>query len=392
MATTTDAIRINGPVGDGGDNNIVDVIRIEMRLNDFIEEKAIKGVTDTLFTGWMTDEFIHVIRKFQQHVVGLPRPDGRIDPNGKTLKYINGSTSMRGGKAPATPVKPPATVAAARKKIAETAGKYQREGGHFLMGARGDMPGLANGHPLRPAYTMPASFMDNTHPHDIGPAINAAWVKTSRFGILGCMGRPARKKIPNNGKLLPGNPRLKLLDNYVECIRTMRSVLIPPTRWPGFEFYELSPKKFDAATTPDEFLKLLGSGVTGIQFPRRTSPHGQLHLGESCIGRRHYDCIGFVNFVLSKVLSANWATDMSFYRKSNSKFDVKEFKESEKSDVIALAQDGDIVLKSAAEKHCGICRTVNGTMAVANSRSMATGLINSPLTAEWTFLARLKSV
>ena len=387
-----EAIRINGSVGEGGDNNIIDVIRIEMRLNDFIEEKAINGVTDTLFTGWMTDEYIQVIRKFQKHVVGLPSPDGRIDPNGKTLKYINGSTSMRGGKAPAKPVTPPANVAAARKKIADTAGKYLREGGHFLMGARGDMPGIANGHPLRPAYTMPASFMDNTHHTNLGPAINAAWVKTSRFGILGCMGSPVRKKIPNNGKLLPGDPRIKLLNNYVECIRKMRSMAIPPERWPGFEFYEKSPKKFDAAADPGAFLKLLGSGVTGIQFPRRLNPHGQLHLGESCLGRRHYDCIGFVNFVLSKVLSANWATDMTFYNPKNTKFDVKEFKESEKSDLVTLAQDGDIVLKSASEKHCGICRTVNGKMAVTNSRSMAQGLVNSPMKPEWTFLARLRKV
>ena len=391
-------IRLSSSVGEGGDNLTADVIGVEMHLNIFIVAGALKGVSDALFTiGQMTPRFIEVIKIFQKQIVGLSRPDGKVDVNGRTIKFLNGPISARGGKVTPGPVTPPANVMAARKKIADVAGKYLNEGGHFLMGSQGDMPGMANGHPLRPAITMPATFMDESHPKKLGPAVKAAWIPNTAFGALGCMGRPFRKGIPNNGIIAPSDPRLAQLTKYMESIRKMRDAGIPVTRWPGFDAYLGFAGGFDAATTFGQFDTLCTAAGVGTQFPRRINPDGAIHLGESCVGHRHYDCIGFVNFVLSKVLKSSmasgiWATSMKYFMATGPRFHVTEFDDSAKDDVLTLAEPGDIVLKSETEKHCGICREVGGKMVVTNCRSMATGLINSKLTGEWKFLARLKAV
>ncbi len=277
-----------------------------------------------------------------------------------------------------------------KEKIANTAGKYLNDGGHFLMGTIGNMPKMANGHPVRPVFTLPATFIDEKHHTKLGPSINAAWVKTGKFGILGCMGRPKKKGFPNNGQVISQKDKDDIKD-YTECIRMAKDAGVSASRWPGFDVYRSKKIKFDTATKLN-ISSLCVIGGPNQQYPRRISPNGQLHLGETCVGHRHYDCIGFVNFVLSKVLVSRWAQSMEFYMKDSTKFDVTEFADSDKAKVISLAEPGDLVFKSKSESHCGIIREVNGRILVTNCRGMSTGLINSSLTAEWKFLARLKSI
>jgi hypothetical protein len=64
----------------------------------------------------------------------------------------------------------------------------------------------------------------------------------------------------------------------------------------------------------------------------------------------------------------------------------------DKSDVFALAEPGDLVFKEPSETHCGIVTTFGQDRVVTNCRSIRVGLINSPLTAEWHSLAKLKHV
>jgi hypothetical protein len=389
----TKSVQIAGSVGDGGSNLTADVIGVEMHLNIFIVAGAIPGRKDPLFTmGQMTPDFISVIRSFQKHVVGSSSPDGRVDPNGVTIKYLNGPISARGGKVSPGKIAPPADVATARKRIAETAQRYLKEGGHFLIGAHGDMPGAANGHPMRPDYTKPATLLEWGHPLGLGPTVLGAWTRTGRHGMLGCMGRAGRHGAAGTS-LPPGDPLLPLLDTYMESIVAMRDVGIPLTRWPGFKTYLAHAIAFSGATSFAAFDALCPKEAKASEvYPRRINPRGLIHLGESCAGRRHYDCIGFVNFVLSKVLSAKWKFDMEFYTRDSSTFKVTRFEDGSKSDVLSLAEEGDIVLKDVSESHCGICTTFSNRVVVTNCRSMSLGLINSELTAEWRFLARLRHV
>lgn len=391
--TPKSPIYINAAVGAApAPNNVADVVGVEIHLNIFIITGNLKGVTKPLFTiGKMTDEFIKVIRVFQKQIVGSSNPDGRVDPNGTTLKFLNGPISARGGKMDPGKLTPPASVATARKQIAETAGVLQREGGHFLMACSGDMPGRANGHPVRPAFTRPAVLLERSHELQLGPAVNAAWTSIKGFPRLGCMGAPKKLKglVHEDGRLPPGDPKLALLDKYVERVGVMRDVGVANHFWPGLDFYETRAAAFDAATTRSEFLSISKPNNSDGHFPHRTQPFGLIHLGQSCVDRRHYDCIGFVNFVLSKVLSAKFSQTMEFFTKSSTRFKVQDVVGK---DISLIAEEGDIVLKSLAERHCGVCRIVSGQMVVTNCRSMEDGLLNSSIVPEWSFLARLISV
>lgn len=87
--------RITGSVGADStsikaDNRLADIIKVEINLNIFILAGAVKGIdrTDILFHKSVDDEFINAIKKFQRHVVGMSNPDGRVDPNGRTLKFF----------------------------------------------------------------------------------------------------------------------------------------------------------------------------------------------------------------------------------------------------------------------------------------------------------------
>ncbi|MDP3474702.1 hypothetical protein [Hydrogenophaga sp.] len=374
----------------GAANQKGEVIAVEIHLNLFILSGNIKGISKPLFTmGNMTPQFIKVIEAFQKQIVGLPKPDGRIDPNGKTLKYLNGPLSARGGKVKPGSLPPLDNAASARQKIAETAIKYLKEGGHFLFGAQGDMPGAANGHPLRPASTMPATFIDRSHPSRLGPSVNAAW-RVTHLGTLGCMGCPDKLRNPIHS-IIPIEPRMQTVEKYFAFIERAKNFGIPHKNWPGFDLYESMPHAFDAAVTRQALQSICFNKGRKNRFPRRIAPDSNIFLGESCVGRRHYDCIGFVNFVLSRVLKSDWRADITFYQSPSKRFSVTDLS-NRKSDVILLAREGDIVLKSADERHCGICVASDAGINVVQCQGMHSGLIKTRLNDEWSFLARLINV
>jgi hypothetical protein len=389
-------LHISGPVGiiqaGQSGNAMADVIGVEMHLNLFIWSGNLKGVKPLFTMGVMNDEFIKVIKAFQKQVVGSSNPDGRVDPNGKTLKFLNGPLDAKGGKIEPEEVKPPADVEAAREKIAQTALRYFHEGGHFLMGAIGDMPGRANGHPLRPAHTKPATFMDFDHPSLLGPSVNAAWTTFPKIGMLGCMGRPKTAQIDGDGLLTPVDPKVSELPAYMSIVRRMKDASIAPFRWPSLTMYLANKAKFLAATSDADLRKLSLMGPGPSEYPRRINSGGLIHLGESCEGIRHYDCIGFVNWVLSKVLRPEWKRAMEFYTTPSGKdlFHVREFASG--GDLVAAAEVGDLVAKSPTDPHIGICAVHNGSLKVVNCRSMNEGLVCTKLKDEWKFLSRLHRV
>ncbi len=372
-------------------NRIGDVVSVGFLLNKFIGSGNLPGVSSLITGVGKADQaLISAIKQFQREIVGLTRPDGRVDPNGKTIKYLNGPVEARGGKTIGEPVAPTKSVQEAREAIARTARQFASQGGHFLFGSRGDMPGLTNGHPGRPGYTRPALFMESSHPSGLGPAVKSAWAITPHSGMIGCTGE-------THDGLKDTVDRVgldKKLAAYLTVIRKYKDQGIDAQHWPGFDQFLLAQARMSAAHARHELLALVQHHPSMGLYPRKWGPGSPVTFGVSCLGVRHYDCIGFVNFVLSKVLSPQWATNMDWYRNQVSKpgkFTVTKF--DNKSELVPFAEEGDIVLKEADSPHIGICTKNGGTIVVTNCRAAFVGMeLNAKLKGEWTYLARLRAV
>ena len=86
-------------VGRGGVNLYNDVITIKKLLN----KQRLPSVTGELkYDGDAGNETIARIEIFQKNIVNMPKPDGRIDPGGKTMAYLTGTTAQSRGSEKAT--------------------------------------------------------------------------------------------------------------------------------------------------------------------------------------------------------------------------------------------------------------------------------------------------
>lgn len=102
---------IKGKVGRGGDNNAQDVIVVKALLNshgyyDF-SYNPLTIIAEMLTAGKSDSKLETAIAKFQQ-ANGVAKPDGRVDPKGKTLGWLN---APKGGSTPTnTTAKMPAPM------------------------------------------------------------------------------------------------------------------------------------------------------------------------------------------------------------------------------------------------------------------------------------------
>jgi hypothetical protein len=86
-------IQIAGPVGDGGLNKRSDVWSVQTML---IKVRKAQGERSIQLDGAIGPETIGAIRTFQTQQFGWQDPDGRVDPNGITLKHLNLLTDSNG--------------------------------------------------------------------------------------------------------------------------------------------------------------------------------------------------------------------------------------------------------------------------------------------------------
>jgi hypothetical protein len=78
---------ITGSVGQGGKNTPADVQLIQTLLNSHLRVPAMPLQVN----GRVDQQLINAILHFQRHAVGLSRPDGRIDPGGRTFQVLTGA-------------------------------------------------------------------------------------------------------------------------------------------------------------------------------------------------------------------------------------------------------------------------------------------------------------
>lgn len=73
-------------VGINGVNQRKDVRIIQAYLNHFTAWK--KKIEPLKIDGYAGRKTFHAIKQFQLQAIGMKSPDGRVDPNGKTFRYL----------------------------------------------------------------------------------------------------------------------------------------------------------------------------------------------------------------------------------------------------------------------------------------------------------------
>jgi hypothetical protein len=85
------AFKLTTSVGQGETNtNAADNVWVQLMLNKFIVPGALGNLKPLAPDGIVGSRTIAAIKKFQANVVGFERPDGRVDPGGKTEVALNG--------------------------------------------------------------------------------------------------------------------------------------------------------------------------------------------------------------------------------------------------------------------------------------------------------------
>ena len=247
-----------------------------------------------------------------------------------------------------------------RKKIVKVAKALEREGCHFLVGGYGAHPNKSNGHPVKPGGVSIANYSFDPD----APVITAA--QTSVGGI--CLGQFLDKSV--GGGVLRHH-RKPQLEQY---LNDLASGIIGP--FPG----------------------------TTNLYPRHFVRDGKVVvvLGESCEGKRHFDCIGFVNFCISKALVTNWKYEYVQYRGKIAGCVEIDIKDVKNGDLVfrerVRERDDDpkcLISGKSPEKHrsphAGICIKNNGSPAqVIMAQTRGAGVRTVPISSGcWLFARRL---
>jgi hypothetical protein len=101
-------------VGQGGDNKPADVKLVQTGLNGIA---GLLGTAPLPVDGVCTPAMVDMIKTFQFRLVGVVKPDGRIDPGGKSWKKLATLAVA------ATPASVPSSVSAAVSDVARRSGK-----------------------------------------------------------------------------------------------------------------------------------------------------------------------------------------------------------------------------------------------------------------------------
>lgn len=101
------AKKISGSVGKGGKNARGDTRVVQDLINSKLSD--IPPTPRLVSDGLLGNKTIGAISAFQQRVVKLSSPDGRVDPGGRTITALNGGGTISGTPSYNAPNSPPAT-------------------------------------------------------------------------------------------------------------------------------------------------------------------------------------------------------------------------------------------------------------------------------------------
>jgi peptidoglycan hydrolase-like protein with peptidoglycan-binding domain len=84
-------VAIGNAVGEGAPNNRPDVLLVQQLLNS----RRVAGAAPLKVDGLMGPRTLAAIRDFQSKCIRMVRPDGRVDPGGRTFRALHVSTPAR---------------------------------------------------------------------------------------------------------------------------------------------------------------------------------------------------------------------------------------------------------------------------------------------------------
>lgn len=252
-----------------------------------------------------------------------------------------------------------ATDAEKRATMIVTAMTEVSNGSHYLTGGDGAIPGRDGTGLIRNIELLEDLTIENLGVH----------AAKNGFGV--CRGR--FEKVSGK-KFVKGNSdRDTLLPRYLE---ELKASWVPQYFWWDFE-------------------------NTGL-YPRRSS--GYIYLGEDCRGKKHFDCEGFVAWVLVKALGKDkgtWRKGVGWYQNGgDGRLKIYQYTGGGKytnvdGDTISQSEilDGDILIRkpnSQGGEHIAIARAKGSGVLEASGKNR--GVIASVYQANWTHLARLKTL
>ncbi len=145
QVANTHEVHLEGAVGLGGSNLSPDVTKVQDLLNAARRAPVLSQTLGKYYEvldedGKCGDKTRHAIRMFQTHVVKMQHPDGRVDPDGRTLRMLLTWSDSKPSPVPVpVPSKPPATpkpsVAAKAKAKAKSAKHTEPQPSHEVQEA-----------------------------------------------------------------------------------------------------------------------------------------------------------------------------------------------------------------------------------------------------------------
>jgi hypothetical protein len=244
-----------------------------------------------------------------------------------------------------------------RKSIADLARTFVRDG-HYLEGTAGNTPGEADGNPggdkRDHCKLLQPSLNTDLRETRQGVVITVVTAMQNKFkDFNSCAGRSGRSDLLI---IQPPTAALNLaqLREYLRAVREKQKSTLDQTFWPGFGPRQLHPRRHH----------LLGE----------LKDKNTIIWGESCVGRRHFDCVGLVNFCYeehTKGQKVGWA------------FEIKQYVDgtagtSDKGKLDpAKVLDGDIVCRLGPPQHIGLLARVGGTVFVVQAPETSKGLTDT---------------
>ncbi len=239
---------------------------------------------------------------------------------------------------------------AKRFAIIAVAMDQARLGAHYLRGAVGNFPGMGGGYKSRNVK------YENDGTYD-GLSVRAAehWNKR-------CLGRYG---LVTGYKAPPGENTKKAIKDYI-ARETARG--LPPEQWAPYE---------------------------GICYPRRIGGAGSsIYIGESCEGKRHFDCLSLVNWAIGQVLAKQPDYDVPVWEKGAkglaTVMDPPKLSDIKNADVVVRIkrQTNDEGEDEITSEHMAFL-TLDGH--VVEAAGAASGVVITPYKREeWTSAARIK--
>ncbi len=254
----------------------------------------------------------------------------------------------------------------ARQKVIDLARTFN--GSHYLWGSAGATPGFQDGSPHRPGSVSLAR--PSLDPHS--PCLNAAQCSVSGYYV--CAGRCVKAHGPIvQPSDLTGRWNLDLGD----FLTTFRAE--------GWKVYMLGY----ADEKRSYFLNLTPRVVIGSNIDERYQ--GRIVWGEDCRWKRHFDCIGFINYVFNKTAPNIYSKDKLWSA------NIEQWVNStQEVNLDSPAVPGDILFRGGVNKKTGTMEYHHIALLaednyVVQAEQAVTGVHDdSPYIAkEWDFRRRL---